>query len=109
MTKYLFILAQQSGRPGELRHRSFVSCSFLSSVKWIIIDAKVYDLSKFVNLHPGGAGVLLQLPALPQGVPEHDRGGGAADHHAVAGPVPGRVCAAALDGGHDEQWEYGSQ
>ncbi|KAI0773710.1 acyl-CoA dehydrogenase NM domain-like protein [Fomes fomentarius] len=26
---------------------------------WIIVDAKVYDLSKFVNLHPGGAGVLL--------------------------------------------------
>ncbi|KAI0699820.1 acyl-CoA dehydrogenase NM domain-like protein [Cytidiella melzeri] len=26
---------------------------------WIIIDSKVYDLSKFAGLHPGGSGVLL--------------------------------------------------
>lgn len=26
---------------------------------WVIIDSKVFDLSKFVNLHPGGASVLL--------------------------------------------------
>ncbi|PPQ69164.1 hypothetical protein CVT26_003538 [Gymnopilus dilepis] len=26
---------------------------------WVIIDAKVYDLSRFKNLHPGGAAVLI--------------------------------------------------
>jgi cytochrome b involved in lipid metabolism len=26
---------------------------------WVIIDAKVYDLSKFAPLHPGGSTVLL--------------------------------------------------
>ncbi|KAJ3505689.1 hypothetical protein NLJ89_g7288 [Agrocybe chaxingu] len=25
---------------------------------WVVIDAKVYDLSKFANLHPGGANVI---------------------------------------------------
>ncbi len=26
--------------------------------QWIVVDAKVYDLSRFANLHPGGAAVL---------------------------------------------------
>jgi prepilin-type processing-associated H-X9-DG protein len=26
--------------------------------QWIVIDSKVFDLSKFADLHPGGANVL---------------------------------------------------
>ncbi|KAI0253049.1 acyl-CoA dehydrogenase [Lactifluus subvellereus] len=29
---------------------------------WIIVDSRVYDVSKFANLHPGGAAVLLADP-----------------------------------------------
>lgn len=28
-------------------------------MQWIVVDAKVYDISKFKNFHPGGASVLL--------------------------------------------------
>lgn len=28
-------------------------------IQWIIIDSRVYDVSKFADLHPGGAAVLL--------------------------------------------------
>jgi cytochrome b involved in lipid metabolism len=27
--------------------------------QWIVVDSRVYDVSKFANLHPGGAAVLL--------------------------------------------------
>jgi|SRR5712672_3245676 len=30
--------------------------------QWIIVDSRVYDVSKFANLHPGGAAVLLVDP-----------------------------------------------
>jgi hypothetical protein len=29
------------------------------SSQWVIVDAKVYDLSRFANLHPGGRAVLV--------------------------------------------------
>lgn len=29
-------------------------------MQWTVIDAKVYDLTRFKNLHPGGASVLLE-------------------------------------------------
>jgi alkylation response protein AidB-like acyl-CoA dehydrogenase/predicted heme/steroid binding protein len=37
---------------------------------WIIIDAKVYDISKFVNLHPGGVSVLLDEEIVGQDATE---------------------------------------
>jgi len=30
--------------------------------QWIIVDSRVYDVSKFADLHPGGAAVLLVDP-----------------------------------------------
>ena len=30
-----------------------------SSFQWIVVDSRVFDVSKFANLHPGGAAVLL--------------------------------------------------
>lgn len=52
-------IAQQARRPGKLHRHVSREVHNQPFEQWIIIDAKVYDLSKFVNLHPGGAGVLL--------------------------------------------------
>lgn len=32
---------------------------YTANWQWIVIDTKVYDLTKFKDIHPGGAGVLL--------------------------------------------------
>ena len=32
---------------------------FNPRIQWIIVDSRVYDVSKFAGLHPGGAAVLL--------------------------------------------------
>ncbi|RDB25723.1 Acyl-CoA dehydrogenase family member 9, mitochondrial [Hypsizygus marmoreus] len=37
---------------------------------WVIIDSKVYDISKFKNLHPGGASVLLDAEVAGQDATE---------------------------------------
>jgi hypothetical protein len=35
-----------------------MSSRHLTDIQWVVVDAKVYDLSKFANMHPGGAAVL---------------------------------------------------
>ena len=38
--------------------------------QWIVVDAKVYDLSRFVNLHPGGRAVLVDAAVAGQDATE---------------------------------------
>jgi prepilin-type processing-associated H-X9-DG protein len=37
---------------------SNIDTNFIINMQWIVIDSKVYDLSRFADLHPGGANVL---------------------------------------------------
>lgn len=45
---------RQLSREEVAKHNTEDSC-------WIIVDTLVYDLTKFVGLHPGGEGVILNV------------------------------------------------
>ena len=77
------LAAQQGGRPGKLLvrdrcpptayNRTLISYAPLTqpfSSQWIVVDAKVYDLSRFVNLHPGGRAVLVDAAVAGQDATE---------------------------------------
>ncbi|TEB34639.1 acyl-CoA dehydrogenase [Coprinellus micaceus] len=49
-----------SGKPQKEYTREEVEKHHTTDDLWVIIDAKVYDLSKFKALHPGGISVLLE-------------------------------------------------
>ena len=50
----------QHNKEGDLVSLTSGSTLFYwtTTYQWIVIDSKVYDLSKFASLHPGGANVL---------------------------------------------------
>ena len=74
------LAAQHGRRPGKLRdrcpptvhHRTLISYAPqpTSLSQWIVVDAKVYDLSRFVNLHPGGRAVLVDAAVAGQDATE---------------------------------------
>lgn len=51
--------AQRTGRPGKLEDHPSINLQLILPPQWVIIDSSVYDISKFVTLHPGGLSVLL--------------------------------------------------
>jgi len=66
--------AQQGRRPGTrplppYRISTLTRCPSLSS-QWIIVDSKVYDLSRFAKLHPGGRAVLVDAAVAGQDATE---------------------------------------
>jgi hypothetical protein len=48
-------------KDGDLVSTSVCRALLLNFIpfEWVIIDSKVYDLTRFKDLHPGGAAVLL--------------------------------------------------
>ncbi|KAG8765928.1 hypothetical protein FRC15_006690, partial [Serendipita sp. 397] len=53
-------MSQQTGdSKGNVYTREQVAAHNKKGDLWVIIDSKVYDLSRFANLHPGGLNVLL--------------------------------------------------
>jgi hypothetical protein len=53
------MIAQQRRRRCKLHHVTNGFCQrLITYYQWIIIDSKVFDVSKFADLHPGGANVL---------------------------------------------------
>jgi hypothetical protein len=53
------ILAPQGERSRMVFFASIARETDDVALQWIVIDSKVYDLSKFANMHPGGLSVLL--------------------------------------------------
>ncbi|KAF9450325.1 acyl-CoA dehydrogenase [Macrolepiota fuliginosa MF-IS2] len=64
---------------------------------WIIIDSKVYDISKFKNLHPGGASVLLDEDIAGQDATEAFYG--LHRHEIIAKPQYARLQIGSIEGG----------
>lgn len=73
-----YCTAQQGRRPGQYQTIPNLRDPRLShapppprpSSQWVIVDAKIYDLSRFANLHPGGRAVLVDSAVAGQDATE---------------------------------------